>query len=502
MKINSHFLRPKNGDPPSSSISARPASGAGRRFPMDWPKVGLLVFTIAALSLLMSARFWSDHVSLREGDVSSREIRAARSVTYMNNTLTARAQEDAAQRVPAVYDTDAQAPAAALHAVRDTFDHLEAARATVSKAKSADRAQHAAQKAPQFAPALSAPQFSRLMSLPAKSFQQIRDASSALVSQAMKGVVRNQNKDGSPARDLRHVQQDLDEEAQDALPDKQNAAIAAAVAKQAVRCNSLLSVAKTQAAQEAARRNVAPVSEQIVMDDPIIHAGETVTQDHLDRFQALGLLDPRGELTAVFAGCALAASMALLVVFAIRRTLPKLYADTRRLTLLSVIVLVSVFGLKMSGAMLGLQFSGGQLGYLGMMSVAAAGMLVCVLLDTHLAVLIIALLAALSGLIMNHEIRFTVMTLMSSLVGIASVASTRRKVNLLGTLAALAAANVGLVFLLGLLLGDTLRELLTGMAWGAGSAAFATFLFWFGVLALEKTVRNFDPRHPAGTLRL
>ena len=485
MKINSFLLRPKNGAPPSSPIDARPEREAAGRLALDLPKVGLLVFTIAALSLLMSARFWSDRVSLRVGDVSPREIRAARSVTYINNTQNARAQEEAAQGVPAIYDTDAQAPSLALRSVRDTFDHLEAARAA-NKSKTADRAQYAAQKAAQFSPALTASQVARLITLPAKQFQQIRKTASDLTADAMKGAIHDQNKDGRSARDLRHVQQDLDDEARDALPDAQDAASSAAIAKQAVRPNSLLNVAKMQAAQEAARRNVPPASEQIAMGDLILHAGETVTQDHLDKFQALGLLDPRGEFTAVFAVCALAASMALLVVFAIRRTLPKLYADTRRLTLLSVIVLLSVFGLKMSGAMLGLQFSGGQLGYLGMMSVAAAGMLVCVLLDTHLAVLIIALLAALSGLIMNHEIRFTVMTLMSSLVGIASVASARRKVNLLGTLTVLAAANVGLVFLLGLLLGDTLRELMTGMAWGAGSAAFATFLFWFGVLALEK----------------
>ena len=485
MKINSFFLRPKNGDAPSSPIGAKPERNATRLFPLDLPRVGLLVFTIAALSLLMSARFWSDRVSLRVGDVSPRDIRAARSVTYINNTQMARAQDEAAQSVPASYDADAQAPTDALRAVRSAFDRLEAARAA-NKSKPATHSQDAAQTTTQPSTVLSASQIARLMNLPAKQFQQIRKTASDLTADAMKGAIHDQNKDGRPARDLRHVQQDLDDEARDALPDSQDAAIAAAVAKQAVRPNSLLNLAKMQAAQESARRMVTPAPEQIAMGDPIVHAGETITQDHLDKFQALGLLDPRGEFAAVFAGCALAASMALLVVFAIRRTLPKLYADTRRLTLLSVIVLVSVFGLKMSGAMLGLQFSGGQLGYLGMMSVAAAGMLVCVLLDTHLAVLIIALLAALSGLIMNHEIRFTVMTLMSSLVGIANVASARRKVNLLGTLTALAAANVGLVFLLGLLLGDTMRELLTGMAWGAGSAAFATFLFWFGVLALEK----------------
>ena len=142
------------------------------------------------------------------------------------------------------------------------------------------------------------------------------------------------------------------------------------------------------------------------------------------------------------------------VAFKIYRTLPHLWADTRRLSLLSVIVLLSVFGLKLGATMLGLQFSSGQLGYLGMSSVAAASMLVCVLLDVHLAVLIAALLSVQSGLIMNHEIRFTVMTLMGSLVGISCVDTLRRQSNLPRVALILSATNVVMVWLLGLLLSD------------------------------------------------
>ena len=189
--------------------------------------------------------------------------------------------------------------------------------------------------------------------------------------------------------------------------------------------------------------------------------GDVARQDTLDKLTALGLLDPRQELTTGVAICILAAVMVLVVSFYISRLLPALYSDTRRLALLSVIVLISVVGLKVGATLLGLQFAGWQLGYLGMMSVTAAGMLVSVLLDMHLAMLIVALLAIQSGMIMNHEIRFSVMTLLSGLVGIASVSHVRHKSNLLATTAALALSNVGLVWLLGLLFNDNFRELLT-----------------------------------------
>jgi putative nucleotidyltransferase with HDIG domain len=178
--------------------------------------------------------------------------------------------------------------------------------------------------------------------------------------------------------------------------------------------------------------------------------------------------------------------MVILVAFKIYRTMPHLWADTRRLALLSLIVLLSVFGLKIGATMLGVQFSSGQLGYLGMSSVAAAGMLVCVLLDVHLAVLIAALLSVQSGLIMNHEIRFTVMTLMGSLVGISCVDKLRRQSNLPQIALVLSATNLGMVLLLGLLMNDSRQELLTGSGWAIGSAVLAIFLFWMGVLLLEK----------------
>jgi putative nucleotidyltransferase with HDIG domain len=197
-------------------------------------------------------------------------------------------------------------------------------------------------------------------------------------------------------------------------------------------------------------------------------------------------VDPRQQLTTSIATCLLSAVMVFLVVFYIKRSLPLLYDNNRRLTLLAVIVLLSVVGLKVGSALLGISAQGGQLGYVGMMSVAAAGMLVSVMLDMNLALLIVALLSVQSGILMNHEIRFTVLTLMSSLIGITCVRSCRRTNNLPATAGWLAVGNLGMVWLLGMLFSDTRMELLFASVWAIGTAGLTTFLFWFGLLALEK----------------
>jgi len=450
-------------------------------------RLALFVGTILTLTLLLSVHLLPNKIDLHLGDTSPREIRATRSVIYADTTRTERLQEAASASVAPVYDMDEGAIRDARRAVNEWLDHIVTVRETAQTYEYPKLAlQEALKLKPQFGSAFTPSQYVRLLTLAPAMFDKFRATVQRLSNDAMEREIRDLNPDSRPSSDLRRVRQVMAEAANEAFSSDLDSTVALTALDQALRPNRLLNRTKTQALRDAKRSETPLIYEKILLGDRIIGVGERVDQGHLDRFTALGLLNPRLELATGAALCVLSAAMALLVAVTIARTLPVLYADTRRLTLLSVIVLLSVLGLKVSGTLLGLQFSGGQLGYLGMMSVAAAGMLVSVLLSRNLAVLIAALLSVQSGLIMNHEIRFTVMTLMGSLIGISAVGGARSKVNLPGVTLILATSNVGLVWLLGLLFSDSLPELLTGSVWAVGSAAFATFLFWLGVLALEK----------------
>ena len=484
-------LRQKRKSPGKTPGTKRNAHAAAKSALIDWQKTALVVVTIALLSTLMSVHLMPDRLSLRLGDISTREVQAGRSVTYVDSVQTALAQQAARLATRPVYQTDENAIDTASRSVQDLFNHLQGEREKLHAshlpgAKPLPLQQSVEALDLEFGPAITQPQFRALLQLSPAAYQKLRAATIRLVSETMEREIRDQSDPGVPSTDLSHARMELTDAAREALSSEENALLVRAIAERALRPNRLLDSHKTELAQEAAARAVHPVYGRIGQGEEVIAIGKRVTQEHLDKFVALGMLDPRLDFQTGAAICILAAAMVLLVAFAIKRTLPKLYADRRRLSLLSCIVLISVLGLKVGATMLGLQFTGGQLGYLGMMSVAAAGMLVSVLIDTHLAILVVALLSVQSGLIMNHEIRFTVMTLMSSLVGIGSVRNACSKNNLLNTTIALSAANMALVWLLGLLLKDSLPELITGTGWAIGSALFATFLFWLGVLALEK----------------
>ncbi len=449
---------------------------------LDWAKIGLVFFTIAVLSFVMCVNLVPDRVRLHLGDVSSREIRANHSVSYIDSVATARLRDEAMEAVRPVYDADEDATNNATRIVKEFFDRIDQVRDSVPDHRARSVSQAAASLQPQFGALFTHTQIVRLLVASPAILQKLRSTTLHLVADAMDREIRDR------PDDLEHAQNDLAATAARMVPGE-DAGIVSAVAREAMRPNRLYNRRKTESARESHARAVAPVLARLQYGDKIIGKGDTVTQEHIDRFMALGLLHPHLEVGTEVAVCTLAALMVILVTFYIAQTLPALYQDRKRLALLGVIVLLSVFGLKVGASMLGLSFSGGQggqAGYLGMMTVAAAGMLVSVLLDRNLAVLIVALLAMQSGVIMNHEIRFAIMTLMSSLVGIACVRGVRCRTNIVGVTAALAAANLILVWLLGLLLHDSVSELLTGSGWAVGTAAFAMFLYWFGVLMLEK----------------
>ncbi len=446
-----------------------------------------MCFTIFALSLLLTMHFMPTRISMKVGDTSKEEIRASRSVYYYDSVQTERAQRANELNVPPVYIREENANLEAERTVHEYFTRLEDLRKQFAIARPRITPAAFLSRTPaQLRSDLSDIPLQYILTVPPAVFQKLSSTTTKLVQEAMERDIRDKNRNEQPANDIALVRQSVESSAHSLCPNTNEADIITAVAEQAIRPNSIYNRAATRFAREKAVRETPAKLERIALGDRIIGAGETVKQEHLDKFTALGLINPRIEIATGAAVAVLAGGMVVLVAFKIRRTMPKLYADTRRLTLLSVIALLSVLGLKVGATMLGLQFSSGQLGYLGMSSVAAAGMLVCVLLDAHLAVLITALLAILSGLVMNHEIRFTVMTMMSSLVAISCVDNVRRRSNAPLISAILSVTNIGLVWLLGLLLNDSLQEVLTGSGWAVGSAIFTTFLFWCGVQLLEK----------------
>ncbi len=268
-----------------------------------------MLLTIAALSLMMSVHLRQDRVPLRLGEISAREVRSPRSVIYLDSEKTATLQKIAGQATRRVYDVDEHAAINARRTVDELFDRIDMERrATSTRALLKSATQDKAVQSLQSGSGLSRATLRRLLTVPPTVFQRLRDTTLRLVDEGMDREIRDQSDD------LRQVQQTLRLRAQETLPVAGDADLVTAVAGQALRPNRLYSRSRTQQAIQTAMRSVPSAYGRLFPGDKIIAVGDVVRQDTLDKLTALGLLDPRQELTTGVAICILAAVMVLVVV--------------------------------------------------------------------------------------------------------------------------------------------------------------------------------------------
>lgn len=470
------------------SVTLMAASRSRRKQPSAWrfhlrnpsldtSRALLALGTILGLFIVMSVHFMPDKIALKVGERSPVEIRANRSVTYTDTDATLRHRQFAAERVGRVYNYDPTAQSQAASTVAELFREvarLRSGRASGSAVGSRDGT--VIRLGALFTPH----EIRYLASCPPAAIARLEADARRLVDAQMDAPIR------SDTDDLNHARALFAMAARKAAANSLEERILNIMGAQALRPNQIFDRRKTEQMREAAWRSASPITGEVRLGDVVIHQGEVFTQQHLDKCRALGLISPRLDLATAASILGLALGMVFLAGLYIRRANPAVYADPRQLFLLSLTVLLSVLGLRVFGTLFGITLSGMQFGYLGMMTVVSAGMLITVLLDAPLATLITALLSVQTGLIISHEVRFTVMTLVSGLVGIFSVSNIRDRSHLLKATLAIASANVALVWLLGGLLGDTLREVLLGSVWALAAAAIAIAIFWFGVAVLEK----------------
>ena len=484
---------------------SRDASGKARlRF--SPVRIFIGICTAALLSALLCIHLWPNTVSLRLGDISDREIVAQRTVRYHDTAATRTLRDDAVLRVGKQYEPIADASASALDAVRAVFDTIDHAAHTAAaapppaavtpnpnEAENKPLRRRAGEEAEEFArqtaaevrrqAGISLPrnQVARLLKEDAASREQVRIVTMRVVEHAMNRSITDDSDELANAR--REIGRD-GELARIANPDVRN--IAASIARVALMPTRRFDARQTERERQAARNAVPAQMRRLTAGTSIVRSGDRVNQQHLDAFAALGLQNARLDALTISVISTMVSLLVALVSVYLFLFHNELYRDTPRLFLLCLLCVISVIGLKIGSTLLGLPLTGVQFGYLGMMCVASAGMVIALLISPRVATLIVALLSVASGLILNNELRFTLITLGSSLVGIVSVATLRNRNELLRAALFLCGSNALLNVLVGQLEGDVPSELVTGLVWGVISGLFALVLFYVGVAVFEK----------------
>lgn len=444
-----------------------------------WGRVALLLETVLSLAALLSLHLLPDKISLRVGELSTQEIRASRTVQYPDQNATRALRDAAAARVDPVYSPIRYAFPEADQTLGDVYAHLRRARGQAGLSASRVAGELRQQVGVVVAPSLLVPLLRDKS--PAFHLDQARRATEAAVHDAMDRDLRDDH-----AEDLAQARAAVSRAvALSHLPSDYVPGVAA-LARAVVHPNRHLDERLTQKAREAERQFVSMQLGQVFAGDIVVRRGEIVTPETIDKLRALGLQNPRLNPLTVLSVTLLVAMMVGLTVVYLARHQKPVFASTKTLVLLSILVVLSVLSLKLSGSVLGVRLSPSQFGYIGMLCVAAGAMLIAALIHPRIAMLVTALLAAQSGLILGNDLRFALMTLLSGLVAIYTVSDIRSRSDVVRAAATLCAANVFLSLVVGGIQGDLAYDMRQGVVWAFFAGVLAVALFSIGAALFER----------------
>ncbi len=448
-------------------------------FSRHWGRVALLLGTVLSLSALLSLHLLPDKVSVRVGEPSAQEIRAQRTVQYPDQSATRALRSAAAARVDPVYSPIRYAFPEADQTIGDVYAHLRRARGLPGTSAARVAGELRQQVGVVVAPSLLAPLLRDKS--PAFHLDQARRVTEEAVHDAMDRDLRDDHpEDLAQARAAVSRAVNAGHLPSDYVPG------VAALARAVVHPNRHLDEHLTQKAREAERQLVSVQLGQVFAGDIVVRRGEIVTPETIDKLRALGLQNPRLNLLTVLSVTLLVAMMVVVTVLYLERHQKAVFADTKTLALLSVLVVLSVLGLKLGGSTLGVRLSPSQFGYIGMLCVAACAMLVAALIHPRIAMLVTALLAAQSGLILGNDLRFGLMTLLSGAVAIYTVSDIRSRGDVVRAAATLCGANVFLSLVVGGIQGDLPDDMGQGVVWAFFAGVLAVALFSVGAALFER----------------
>ncbi len=261
-----------------------------------------------------------------------------------------------------------------------------------------------------------------------------------------------------------------------------------------LRANTFINFEKTKQNQDEAMASVPPTMISVKEGEKIIGEGEIVTEEHLVKLQALGLTRQRLPLPVILGIFLLVVLLMTVVLFYLYQQNREIYNHAGHLYLLGMIVVVV---LAVGKAIVAINVNqwpefGAQFGY--MVPVAAAGMLIAILLDSRLAVLVVAVMSLMLGVMTGNQLRFGVVGLIGGITGVYSVSKLSQRGDLVRAGIYTSGAYVVAIFIMGLVNGTPLALLISSsLALGVINGILSSILTNGALPFMENTFHITSP---------
>ena len=377
--------------------------------------------TFIALVLPLYSRLSAPE--FRVGDVSPQDVVAPRALDYVSEISTDRQREAAAQAIPPIYTSpDTSVARRQLERLRATLAYITSVRADAFASPEQKMADLAALEDIHIAQDTAR----RILALSDARWQAIQQEAIVALEQVMRSTIREDR--------VEEARRSVPALVSLALPEDQAEIVAELVAG-FVAPNSFYSEELTEAARQAAREAVAPVSRTYVAGELIVQRGQVLTSQMLEALEQLGLARPGNRWQDLASAASLTALIIFFVLLYVRRS-PLRY-DLRGLIIIVSLLMIFLFGGRLilpDHAIIPYIFP-----------FAAFSLIVASLYGSDTAMFFTLPLAILISYNLPNSLDLTLFYLLSGIFGVFTLGSARRVMSFFWAGAAIAFAGAAVI---------------------------------------------------------
>lgn len=342
---------------------------------------------------------------LKEGEVSTRDVFAPRSITYNSAILTQQRRDEAEANVTPIYNApDPDVARQQTQLARQILDYME----NVRQDTLAERAQKIQDMHYITALDLDETTISQILDVDQDTWSTIDTEIITVLERVMRGQIQE--------TDLRRIRDQLPTQVSVRF-DEREVSIIVAIVDDLIRSNTTINEEATAVQQENAVAAVTNVPRSFERGQIVIASGQRIQDVDIEALTELGLLQPSERRTESIIVALIASIIVLVVVglYAARFNPTLLYYQPRMLTILSAIFLIVLFGARI-----------GLVGQFYLYPTAALSLLYVAIIGPNIAIIGTLALSFLISLMIGNSLEIATLVTVGGLIGLLTLRRTER----------------------------------------------------------------------------
>lgn len=446
-------------------------------------KLVLLVLFFIMNTIVLSMNFLPESLSLSVGQVSDRDVVAPRTVSFVDEPRTKKLEAEVLAGVANVYDLDTGAAVTA----EDEVNRIFRAVRTVQTDKALKTPEERANRLKALMTGVLPEKTITLLSvIAAAEVDQLEDTARTILRKYLYRGIRDE--------ELENVRRQANSDIEKLGFGVVGAQVLAEVIQPQLRPNFVLNQRETELRRQAALRKMEPIRITVKSGQIVVRRGDVVTDEQMQMMMELGLHRAETGIVRILGLTLYVLLIMGAMLISLQRFFPTVFADDRRLLLVSLIVLLAL--------------TVGRIGhyYSDFVTPVAAGpLLTAILVNPTAAMMVSTMTALLFGIIAEQNVRVFSFVLVGSFAGVFCLAQSGRKHSLVRAGIWVALANVATIVTTGLIEEAEYRQILTdsllGAIGGIGAAILTIGLLpyleqAFRITTSEKLLNLARPNHP------